>query len=103
MRRATRYQGEVPTGTVTADAAWRGFAARETAATAWAPEVEVIDAGRLHVDRRFGALLRQNGIATFEALFGARGGLAARLRNRGLNLTDRLEVVKNLLIRQAMN
>jgi ubiquinone biosynthesis UbiH/UbiF/VisC/COQ6 family hydroxylase len=36
-------------------------------------------------------------------LFGAQSGLAARLRNRGLNLTDRLEVVKNLLIRQAMN
>jgi ubiquinone biosynthesis UbiH/UbiF/VisC/COQ6 family hydroxylase len=36
-------------------------------------------------------------------LFGAPGGLAARLRSRGLNLTDRLEVVKNLLIRQAMN
>jgi hypothetical protein len=25
------------------------------------------------------------------------------VRNHGLNLTDRLEVVKNLLIRQAMN
>jgi ubiquinone biosynthesis UbiH/UbiF/VisC/COQ6 family hydroxylase len=36
-------------------------------------------------------------------LFGAQSGLAARLRNRGLNLTDRFEVVKNLLIRQAMN
>ncbi len=36
-------------------------------------------------------------------LFQARNSLAARLRNRGLNLTDRLEVVKNLLIRQAMH
>lgn len=36
-------------------------------------------------------------------LFGAQGPVAARLRNRGLNLTDRLEVVKNLLIRQAMS
>jgi 2-octaprenylphenol hydroxylase len=36
-------------------------------------------------------------------LFGAQGGLAARVRTRGLNLTNRLEVVKNLLIRQAMN
>ncbi len=35
--------------------------------------------------------------------FGAKGAFAAGLRNRGLNLTDRLEVVKNLLIRQAMN
>ena len=38
-----------------------------------------------------------------QRFFGARGAFAARLRNRGLNLTDRLEVVKNLLIRQAMN
>ena len=35
-------------------------------------------------------------------LFGAQNAFAAGLRNRGLNLTDRLEVVKNLLIRQAM-
>jgi len=36
-------------------------------------------------------------------LFGAQGGAATRLRNSGLNLTNRLAVVKNLLIRQAMN
>jgi ubiquinone biosynthesis UbiH/UbiF/VisC/COQ6 family hydroxylase len=36
-------------------------------------------------------------------LFGARGRLAARLRNAGLNLTDRLPVVKNMLMRQAMS
>jgi ubiquinone biosynthesis UbiH/UbiF/VisC/COQ6 family hydroxylase len=36
-------------------------------------------------------------------LFGARANGAARLRNAGLNLTDRLGVLKNLLIRQAMN
>jgi 2-polyprenylphenol 6-hydroxylase len=36
-------------------------------------------------------------------LFGAQNAFAAGLRNRGLNLTDRLEVVKNLLIRQAMS
>jgi len=36
-------------------------------------------------------------------LFGAQSSFAAGLRNRGLNLADRLEVVKNLLIRQAMN
>ena len=35
-------------------------------------------------------------------LFGADGGLAAQLRNSGLNLTDRLPVVKNMLMRQAM-
>jgi 2-polyprenyl-6-methoxyphenol hydroxylase-like FAD-dependent oxidoreductase len=36
-------------------------------------------------------------------LFGAQGEVAARLRNSGLNLTDRLPVLKNILIRQAMN
>jgi ubiquinone biosynthesis UbiH/UbiF/VisC/COQ6 family hydroxylase len=35
-------------------------------------------------------------------LFGAEGALAARLRNAGLNLTDRLPVIKNMLMRQAM-
>ncbi len=35
-------------------------------------------------------------------LFGARGAPVVRLRNAGLNLTDRLPVIKNLLMRQAM-
>ena len=35
-------------------------------------------------------------------LFGAESPLAARLRNAGLNLTDRLPVLKNMLMRQAM-
>lgn len=35
-------------------------------------------------------------------LFGADGAAAARLRNAGLNLTERLPVVKNILMRQAM-
>lgn len=35
-------------------------------------------------------------------LFGAAAGPAARLRNAGLNLADRLPVLKNLLIRQAI-
>ena len=35
-------------------------------------------------------------------LFGAEDRFAARLRNAGLNLTDRLPVVKNMLMRQAM-
>src|SRR5688500_12473093 len=34
--------------------------------------------------------------------FGAQEGLAARLRNAGLNLTDRLPVIKNMLMRYAM-
>ena len=36
-------------------------------------------------------------------LFGTQSHAASRLRNAGLNLTDRLTVLKNLLIRQAMN
>ena len=36
-------------------------------------------------------------------LFAAQSGVAARLRNSGLNLTDRLSVLKNVLIHQAMN
>jgi 2-octaprenylphenol hydroxylase len=35
-------------------------------------------------------------------LFGAQSALAATLRNTGLNLTNRLPVVKNMLMRQAM-
>jgi 2-octaprenylphenol hydroxylase len=35
-------------------------------------------------------------------LFGASSPLAARLRNAGLNLTDRVPVLKNLLVRQAI-
>ncbi len=35
-------------------------------------------------------------------LFGARGDGVARLRNAGLNLADRMPVLKNLLIRHAM-
>ena len=35
-------------------------------------------------------------------LFAAESTLAARLRNAGLNLTDRLPVIKNMLMRQAM-
>ena len=37
------------------------------------------------------------------ALYGARSSLVGRLRNAGLNLTDRLPVLKNILIRQAMS
>ena len=37
------------------------------------------------------------------ALYGAKSGWLGRLRNAGLNLTDRLPVLKNILIRQAMS
>jgi 2-polyprenyl-6-methoxyphenol hydroxylase-like FAD-dependent oxidoreductase len=35
-------------------------------------------------------------------LFNAGNPLAARLRNAGLNLTERMPVLKNILMRQAM-
>lgn len=37
------------------------------------------------------------------ALYGARSRAIGRLRNAGLNLTDRLPVLKNILMRQAMS
>jgi 2-octaprenylphenol hydroxylase len=37
-----------------------------------------------------------------QQLFAARGGAVAKLRNAGLNLTNALPVVKNLLIRRAL-
>lgn len=69
----------------------------------------VRDAGDWRVLRRY-ERARAEPILAMDAmvdglhrLFAAPGGVAAALRNRGLNLTGRLEVVKNLLIRQAMN
>jgi ubiquinone biosynthesis UbiH/UbiF/VisC/COQ6 family hydroxylase len=41
-------------------------------------------------------------VDTLFRLFGAESELAARARNGGLNLTDRLPVVKNMLMRYAM-
>lgn len=69
----------------------------------------VRDAGDWRVLRRY-ERARAEPILAMDAvvdglfrLFGAQSGMAARLRNAGLNLTDRLGVVKNLLIRQAMS
>ena len=41
-------------------------------------------------------------VDTLFRTFAAKSGLAARLRNTGLNLTDRLPVIKNMLMRTAM-
>jgi 2-polyprenyl-6-methoxyphenol hydroxylase-like FAD-dependent oxidoreductase len=41
-------------------------------------------------------------VDTLFRLFGAKSGALARARNAGLNLTDHLPVVKNMLIRYAM-
>jgi 2-polyprenyl-6-methoxyphenol hydroxylase-like FAD-dependent oxidoreductase len=42
-------------------------------------------------------------VSGLHALYGARSGLVGRVRNAGLNLTDRLPVLKNILMRQAMS
>lgn len=42
-------------------------------------------------------------VSALFALYGAPKGIVGRLRNTGLNLTNRLPVLKNILMRQAMN
>jgi ubiquinone biosynthesis UbiH/UbiF/VisC/COQ6 family hydroxylase len=67
------------------------------------------DPGDLRVLRRY-ERARAEPILAMDAmvdglytLFGTHNRLAARLRNAGLNLTDRMPVLKNLLIRQALH
>jgi 2-octaprenylphenol hydroxylase len=67
------------------------------------------DPGELRLLRRYERaraepiLAMDTMVDTLFRLFGAQNPLAARLRNTGLNLTDRLPVVKNMLMRQAMS
>jgi ubiquinone biosynthesis UbiH/UbiF/VisC/COQ6 family hydroxylase len=67
------------------------------------------DPGELRLLRRYERaraepiLAMDTMVDTLFRLFGAESALAARVRNAGLNLTDRLPVVKNMLMRQAMN
>lgn len=67
------------------------------------------DPGELRLLRRYAraragdALAMQAAVHGLHRLFGAQAAPLARLRNAGLNLTDRLPVIKNLLIRQAMS
>jgi len=49
------------------------------------------------------ALAMQATVHGLQRLFGAEAAPLAWLRNAGLNLADRLPVIKNLLIRQAMS
>jgi len=68
----------------------------------------VRDAGELALLRRYERaraepiLTMAAGIEGLYRLFGAEGAFAARLRNAGLNLVDRVPVLKNALARQAM-
>jgi 2-polyprenyl-6-methoxyphenol hydroxylase-like FAD-dependent oxidoreductase len=67
------------------------------------------DPGDLRLLRRF-ERARAEAILAMRAtvhglflLFEAKGGLASRVRNAGLNLTDRVPVIKNILMRRAMS
>jgi ubiquinone biosynthesis UbiH/UbiF/VisC/COQ6 family hydroxylase len=81
--------------------------ARELAAVLAAREPQR-DPGDLRLLRRYeraraGPILAMDAMVDgLFRLFGAEGETVSRLRNAGLNLTDRLPVVKNLLMRQAM-
>jgi ubiquinone biosynthesis UbiH/UbiF/VisC/COQ6 family hydroxylase len=82
--------------------------ARELAATLGARE-PWRNPGELRLLRRYAraragdALAMQAAVHGLHRLFGAQAAPLAWLRNAGLNLTDRLPVIKNLLIRQAMS
>lgn len=66
------------------------------------------DPGDLRLLRRYararagGALAMQATVHGLHGLFAAQAAPVAWLRNAGLNLADRLPVIKNLLMRQAM-
>ncbi len=67
------------------------------------------DPGELRLLRRYERgraepiLAMDTMVSGLYTLFGAHGRLPGLLRNAGLNLTDRMPVLKNLLIRQAMS
>jgi 2-polyprenylphenol 6-hydroxylase len=69
----------------------------------------VRDAGDLRLLRRYERERAEPVVSMHSAvdglfrLFGAQAASAVRLRNAGLNLTERLPVVKNLLMRRAMS
>ena len=66
------------------------------------------DSGEIRLLRRYERARAEDILALawvtdgLQQLFSAPGGVAAKLRNAGLNLTNALPVVKNLLIRRAL-
>ncbi len=59
---------------------------------------------RRYERRRAEPILAMDGaISALFALYGADNAIVGRVRNAGLNLTNRMTVLKNLLMRQAMN
>jgi 2-polyprenylphenol 6-hydroxylase len=81
--------------------------ARELAAVLASREPQR-DAGDLRLLRRYERARAANILAMdatvhgLHRLFASGAGPVKRLRNAGLNLTDRLPVLKNLLVRRAM-
>jgi 2-polyprenyl-6-methoxyphenol hydroxylase-like FAD-dependent oxidoreductase len=58
---------------------------------------------RYERDRREAILAMRAAVHGLHFLFGADGSVVRRLRNTGLNLTDRLTVLKNSLLRHALH
>ncbi len=85
-----------------------GFGDAAALAATLAERERFRDCGDLAVLRRYArgraeAILAMRTVTDgLVRLFGARNAAAAELRNRGLNLTDRLPVLKNLLVRHAL-
>ena len=85
-----------------------GFQDARTLARVLAAREPVRDPGDLRLLRRY-ARARAEGVLSMDAavhglycLFSAQGRAVSVLRNAGLNLTDRVPVLKNILMRQAM-
>jgi 2-polyprenylphenol 6-hydroxylase len=85
-----------------------GFQDARALAEVLAARVPVRDPGDLRLLRRY-ARARAEAVFAMDAtvhglyrLFAAKGGGVSLLRNAGLNLTDRVPVLKNILMRQAM-
>ena len=85
-----------------------GFQDARALARVLAAREPVRDPGDLRLLRRY-ARARAEGVMAMDAavhglyrLFASRGRAVSMLRNAGLNLTDRVPVLKNILMRQAM-
>ncbi|MFZ1908718.1 MAG: ubiquinone biosynthesis protein UbiH, partial [Burkholderiales bacterium] len=85
-----------------------GFQDARSLAQVLAGREPVRDPGDLRLLRRY-ARARAEAVLAMDAtvhglyrLFAAQGRAVSLLRNAGLNLTDRVPVLKNILMRQAM-
>ncbi|MGB8436709.1 MAG: ubiquinone biosynthesis protein UbiH, partial [Burkholderiales bacterium] len=85
-----------------------GFADARTLADVLRAREGSRECGELALLRRFErsraeAILAMRGVTDgLQRLFTAHGSLISGIRNMGLNLTERMPVLKNLLVRQAL-